>query len=112
MGYKKTDAIQSLLEEFAEDKSMINKNYIDEMHQYFMDRLLDYYRNSDEFEAMPYAEDIFEFLKKNNVKVRLDSGFFSDITDVIIQSPGWLKEGLVNFVISCDETRQEGHIHT
>ena len=28
MSYKKTDAIQSLLEEFAQDKSGINKNYI------------------------------------------------------------------------------------
>jgi hypothetical protein len=39
MGYKKTDAIQTLLEEFAEDKSVINKNYIDEMHQHFTDNL-------------------------------------------------------------------------
>ena len=31
MGYKKTDAIQTLLEEFAEDKSVINENYVNEI---------------------------------------------------------------------------------
>src|SRR6187551_1438094 len=84
MGYKKTDAIQSLLEEFAEDKSVISKNHIDEIHQYFIDDLIDYYKNSNELEAMPYAEDTFAFFRKHNVKIGLDTGFFSDITNVII----------------------------
>ena len=35
MGYKKTDAIQTLLEEFAPDKSVINENYINAMHDFF-----------------------------------------------------------------------------
>lgn len=103
MGYKKTDAIQSLLEEFAEDRSVITENYINRLHQNFIDDLIDYYNNSGELEAMPDAEDIFVFFRKNNVKIALDTGFFSDITKVIIDKLGWLKNGLVDFVISSDE---------
>ncbi len=103
MGYKKTDAIKTLLEEFAEDKSVINEEYINLIHQNFIDDLIDYYKNSGQLEAMPYSEDTFEFLRKNNIKIGLDTGFFSDITNVIIEELGWLKNGLVDFVISSDE---------
>jgi len=103
MGYKKTDAIQRLLEEFAEDKSVISKEYIDEIHRHFIDDLINYYKNSNELAAMPYAEETFEFLRNNNIKIGLDTGFFSDITNVIIDKLGWLKNGLVDFVISSDE---------
>ena len=110
MGYKKTDAIQTLLEEFAEDKSVIHKNYIDEMHQHFTDNLIGYYKNSNELETMPDAEEIFTFFKNNNIKIGLDTGFFSDITHVIIERLGWLKNGLVDYVISSDEAA-EGRPH-
>lgn len=104
MGYKKTDAIKTLLEEFAEDKTVINETYINEMHQDFIDILIDYYKNSGKLEAMPYAEDTFEFFRKHNIKIGLDTGFFSDITNVIIERLGWLKNGLIDHVISSDET--------
>jgi len=103
MGYKKTDAIQRLLEEFAEDKSVISKEYIDEIHRHFIDDLVNYYKNSGELEAMPYAEELFKFLKSNNIKVGLDTGFFSNITNVIIDRLDWLKNGQIDFVISSDE---------
>jgi len=103
MGYKKTDAIRTLLEEFAEDKSIINDEYINEMHAYFINSLIDYYKNSDEVEATPFAEETFSFLKNNNVKIGLDTGFFSDITNVIVERMGWLKNGLIDHVISSDE---------
>src|SRR5678815_2313027 len=55
---------------------------------------------------MPDAEEIFAFFKNNNIKVGLDTGFFSDITHVIIERLGWLKNGLVDYVISSDETAE------
>lgn len=103
MGYKKTDAIKTLLEEFAEDKTVINETYINELHRDFIDSLIGYYKNSGELEAMPYAEDTFEFFRKNNIKIGLDTGFFSDITNVIIERLGWIKNGLIDHVISSDE---------
>jgi phosphonatase-like hydrolase len=106
MGYKKTDAIRTLLEEFAPDKSVISDDYINEMHAFFIDNMVDYYKNSGELEAMPYAEETFAFLKNNNIQVGLDTGFFSNITNVIIEKLGWLKNGLVDFIISSDEVAE------
>jgi phosphonatase-like hydrolase len=103
MGYKKTDAIRTLLQEFAPDKSVITEDYIDHMHEFFIDSMISYYKNSGELEAMPYAEETFSFLRNNNIKIGLDTGFFSNITNVIIEHLGWLKNGLVDFVISSDE---------
>lgn len=103
MGYKKTDAIQTLLEEFAEDKSLINEKLINEMHDFFVKNMVDYYSSTDELRPLPFAEDTFEFLKKNKVKIGLDTGFFSNITNVIIDRLGWLKNGLVDFFISSNE---------
>jgi phosphonatase-like hydrolase len=106
MGYKKTDAIRTLLEEFARDKSVITENYINQMHDFFIDNMIDYYKNSGKLEAMPYAEETFSFLKNNNIKIGLDTGFFSNITNIIIEQLGWLKNRLIDFVISSDEVAE------
>ncbi len=105
MGYKKTDAILMLLEEFAEDKSVINKNYVNDMHEYFIKCMIDYYENTNELKPLPFAEETFEWLKKNNVQIGLDTGFFSSITNVVIERLGWLKNNLIDFVISSDEAK-------
>ncbi len=106
MGYKKTDAIQTLLEEFAEDKSVINVDYINAMHDFFINNMIEYYSTTNELEPLPYVLDIFEFLKNNNVKIGLDTGFFSDITNVVIDRLGWLKNNVVDFVISSNEAKE------
>jgi phosphonatase-like hydrolase len=106
MGYKKTDAIRNLLEKFANDRSVINEDYINNMHAYFIDNLIDYYKSSNEVEPTPYAEEVFKFLKVNDVKIGLNTGFFSDITNVIVERLGWLKNGLIDFVVSSDEVAE------
>jgi len=105
MGYKKTDAIQTLLEEFAEDKSVITANLINEMHAHFIETMIDYYTNTTELEPLPFAEDTFEFLKMNNVRIGLDTGFYSEITNVVIDRLGWLKNNLVDYVVSSNEVK-------
>jgi phosphonatase-like hydrolase len=106
MGYKKTDAIRSLLEKFANDRSVINEDYINNMHAYFIESLVDYYNTSNEVEPTPFAEEVFKFLRANNVKIGLDTGFFSDITNVIVERLGWLENGLIDYVISSDEVTE------
>ncbi len=53
--------IQSLLEEFAEDKSVINQNYINAMHDYFIWNMIEYYKTTGKLEALPFALETFEF---------------------------------------------------
>lgn len=106
MGYKKTDAIRRLLEEYAEDKSIITDENVDEMHNYFIDAMIMYYKISNELEPLSFAEETFEWLKKNNVKIGLDTGFFSDITNVVVDRLGWLKNNLIDYVISSNEVKK------
>lgn len=106
MGYKKTDAIQTLLEEFAPDKSVINKDYINAMHDFFVENMINYYATTTELEPLPYVLETFKFLKDNNIKIGLDTGFFSAITNVVVDRLGWLKNNLIDFVISSDEAKE------
>ncbi|MEP6684379.1 MAG: HAD hydrolase-like protein [Parafilimonas sp.] len=106
MGYKKTDAILKLLEEFAEDKSVINEKYINEMHDFFIENMINYYTTSTELEPLPYVMQTFQFLKNNNIKIGLDTGFFSDITNVVVDRLGWLKNNVIDFVISSNEVKE------
>jgi len=106
MGYKKTDAIRNLLEEFAPDKSVINESFVNEMHNFFIKNMIDYYANTTELEPLPFVLETFQYLKTNNVKIGLDTGFFSDITNVVVDRLGWLKNNLIDFVISSNEARE------
>ena len=106
MGYKKTDAIRTLLIEFAEDKSVISESYINEMHDFFIDNMIDYYATTTTLQPLPYVIETFQFLKNNDVKIGLDTGFFSDITRVAIDRLGWLKNDLIDFVLSSNEAKE------
>jgi len=106
MGYKKTDAIRTLLIEFAEDKSVISESYINEMHDFFIDNMIDYYATTTTLQPLPYVIETFQFLKNNDVKIGLDTGFFSDITRVVIDRLGWLKNDLIDFVLSSNEAKE------
>ncbi len=107
MGYKKTDAIRNLLEIFSTDKSVISEAYINEMHANFIADMISYYKTTNDLKPLPNVEETFDFLKKNNVKIGLDTGFFNDITDVVVERLGWLKNKMIDFVISSNQV-QEG----
>ena len=51
----------------------------------------------------PNAEEVFVYLKTNGVKIGLDTGFSKEITNVIINRLGWLKDGKIDYVVSSDE---------
>ena len=106
MGYKKTDAIRTLLTELAEDKSVINENYINEMHAYFIKQMIDYYKSTNHLKPLPYVEETFEYFKKQDVKIGLDTGFYNDITDVVVERLGWLKNKIVDYVISSNQVKE------
>ena len=73
---------------------------------FFVENMINYYATTTELEPLPYVLDTFKFLKDNNIKIGLDTGFFSDITNVVIDRLGWLKDGLIDFVISSNEAKE------
>ncbi len=103
MGYKKPEAIRLMLEEYEEDKAMITAEYVNTIHARFIKLMIDYYETTHILEPLPHAEEMFAWLKERGIKIGLDTGFSSDITNVIIKRLGWLKDGRVDAVVSSNE---------
>jgi len=103
MGYKKPEAIRMMLEEYETDVAMINAGYINSIHDRFLALMVEYYENTTDLKALPHAEEVFAYLKEHDVKVGLDTGFSSEITNVIVDRLGWLKDGKIDYVVSSDE---------
>ncbi len=103
MGYKKPEAISIMLHEYEPDAAKITEGYINAVHDRFVSLMVEYYSNTNELEPLPHAEKMFAYLKEKGIKVGLDTGFSSHITNVIITRLGWLKDNKVDYVVSSNE---------
>ena len=102
-GYKKTDAIRMMLEEYESDASAINVKYINTIHSRFLQLMVQHYETANDLQPLPHAEEVFAFYKNKGVKIGLDTGFSHEITNVIIERLGWLRDGKIDYVVSSDE---------
>jgi phosphonatase-like hydrolase len=103
MGYKKPEAIKMMLNEYEPDSTKITEAYINSIHSRFLQIMIDYYTHTADLQSLPHAEEVFKKLQENGIKVGLDTGFSSDITNVIVGRLGWLKDGKVDYVVSSNE---------
>ena len=103
MGYKKPDAIRMMVDEYEENKVLITDDYIASIHERFLQLMIDYYRNADEIIPLPGVLEVFRFLHDNDIRIGLDTGFSTHITEVILQRLGWLQDGVVDFAVSSNE---------
>ena len=110
MGYKKPEAIRMMLEEYESDKPAITTSYINIIHSRFLQLMVQYYQTTNDLQPLPHAEEIFAHYKSKGVKIGLDTGFSHEITNVIIEKLGWLKDGKIDYVVSSDEV-QAGRPH-
>ena len=106
MGYKKTEAIRMMLEAYEQNKEIITAAYINEVHERFVDLMIQYYSTTSQLQALPHAEETFEWLKNQGIKIGLDTGFPTDITGVIIERLGWLKDGKIDYVVCSNEVAE------
>lgn len=106
MGYRKTEAIKFLLEEFEINTDKINNRFVNKIHQLFLNEMVNYYRSTDLIALLPNVENVFELLKKNKIRIALNTGFSKEITDVIMERLGWLKDEMVDYVISSSEVAE------
>jgi phosphonatase-like hydrolase len=102
MGYRKNLAIENLLMEnypaaLGEDASIINA-----IHETFNQTMMAFYEAAP-IASTPHAEEIFNWLKSNGIKVALNTGFSKIITDTILKKIGWLNADFIDFIISSDE---------
>jgi phosphonatase-like hydrolase len=103
MGYKKTEAIRMMLEEYEPDTASITAEYINSIHERFIELMVRYYSNANELQSLPNAEKMFAWLRAKEIKIGLDTGFPTDITNVLIERLGWLKDKKVDYVVCSNE---------
>ncbi len=102
MGYKKTKAIKMMLNLYGPPNN-ISEELIEDIHKIFLNEMIEHYNNVNEIKALPYAEEIFLFLKSKGIKVALDTGFTKQIADVIIEKLGWVKNNVIDCMVCSDE---------
>jgi len=86
-GKEKLEAVQSILKKYARniDKDLANGIYTD-----FMNLLSKAYDDIDVF-PQPNAEELFQILKKRNIRVILNTGYNADIAESLVKKLGWEK---------------------
>ena len=102
MGYKKTKAIKMILNLYGPSASN-TEELIEEIHTVFLNEMIAHYSGLNEIEILPYAKEIFLFLKSKGIKVALDTGFTKQIADIIIDKLGWLKNNIIDCMVCSDE---------
>jgi phosphonatase-like hydrolase len=107
MGYKKTQAIKMMLEEYDFDAAQINVDniteaYVNKIDDHFVQLMVEYY-STHELQPLPNAEEIFAYCRNNGIKIGLDTGFPNTITNVLIDRLGWVRDGIVDYVVSSNE---------
>src|SRR5688572_26067265 len=91
MGYKKTEAIKLMLQEYEENADKINTRLINKIHQRFLEEMVNYYKSVETLVPLPNVENVFDELRRNKIQVALNTGFSKEITDVIMERLGWVK---------------------
>ncbi|MFN8250625.1 MAG: HAD hydrolase-like protein [Ferruginibacter sp.] len=105
MGYKKTEAIKIMLEKYFPGAISSSRNLVAKIHETFTAGMISFYETDPSLEPMPDAEYVFSQLQSRDIKVALNTGFGSLITEVILKRLGWNRTQLIDFVISSDEVK-------
>lgn len=84
MGYPKPIAIRRLLE-----ACHAGLEKLDDIYARFLMEMDTYYRTSPDVAPAPFAEETFERLRAQGIKVALDTGFARQIVETILQRLNW-----------------------
>ena len=88
-GYSKIEVFRLLWEErIGQSHPEYNENVV-YSYDYFRMILEDHYKASDVFPTDGCVE-IFDYLRKNNIKIALTTGFYRKVTNIILEKLGWL----------------------
>ena len=85
---------------------------VDDSYAIFRETLEAHYLKS-EIQPTPGSLEIFEYLRKKDIKIALTTGFYRKVTDIILDKLGWNEglnknytgTGLINASISSDQVK-------
>jgi len=99
MGFHKPEAIRVLFRN-ARGKEPTTAE-VDAIHRDFVEQMKRYYAEDSAVREIFGARQTFATLRKQGVKIALNSGFSREIIDVIVERLGWDKE--IDATIASDE---------
>ena len=107
MGFRKIDAIRLLLDKFNPGVTKDAPEMVGEIHERFIENMISFYEQDEELEPLPYAEELFARLKKQGIRIALNTGFTRSVADTVLRRLHWDNgHGLIDEVIASDEVPQ------
>jgi phosphonatase-like hydrolase len=103
MGYPKPIAIWELLKLKLQDDKYKDESYVQHIHSNFLQQMLAFYETSAEVSEKEGVSETFRALRKNNIKIAIDTGFDRSIASAILKRLEWEKNGLIDASITSDE---------
>lgn len=103
MGYHKPLAIQILLEQKGIET---DAGLIQDIHDAFEKEMIYFYRYAPEVKAVKGAEEIFEKLKADGLRIALNTGFSRNVADAIVERFQWKEKGLIDDLIASNEVEK------
>lgn len=104
-GYSKLDVFKIL---WKEQDSMISEIDLikksNESYNYFKEVLEDYYLENEVFPTEGTI-DVFEYLRNNNIKIALTTGFYRKVAGIILNKIGWLNK-YIDISVTPDDTQK------
>lgn len=91
-GYSKIEVFKLLWEEKIGKKHIDYQDNVTNSYDYFREILEEHYSVNNAFPTEQCLET-FAFLRENNIKIALTTGFYRKVVDIILGKLGWL-EGL------------------
>ena len=65
--------------------------------------LLEKYYHTHDIAPTQGCLEIFAFLRKKNIKIALNTGFYRQVTDILLQKLDWKVGGIIDYSITSDE---------
>jgi phosphonatase-like hydrolase len=106
MGFKKTEAILILLQKHEADATKITEELINQIHDEFVNIMIDFYENSAEITALPGVEESMQIIKNKGLYIGMDTGFYKKVADVIVKRLQWKERGLIDVLVGSDEVEK------
>ncbi len=104
MGHPKPRAIRQLLQAKLDDVSQATEAYVQQIHQDFVQRMVDYYRTNPEVQEKEGVSATWRTLRERGIQIALDTGFSRPIANAIIERLEW--SGLLDASVTSDEVAQ------
>lgn len=103
MGYEKNLAIKRIIEQ-SQGKEAEQK-LVSAVHQEFVSGMIKFYEE-EELQVLPNVHETFAALRKEGVKIGINTGFSRDIAQTIIDRLGWEKNEMIDILVASDEVQK------